>query len=106
MADERDLRFVDAQEQAYFAQARVGDEVRAFLNTEVGRYLHGCAKMEVEALRDELEKHNPDNFLGRRKLRRLQKKAEAARYFMRWCGEAMQTGNFAYQQLETYREGN
>lgn len=97
------LEFIDRTEQEYFAQAKLGEDVREFLVGPVGRYLHGCAKQELEKYRDELERCNPDSIFGRRKLRRLQKKAEAARFFMTWCAEAIQVGDMAYQQLEEYR---
>lgn len=97
------IDFVDQREQQYFAQAKIGNDVYDFLHSPVGRYLHGCAKQEVEALRDELEKCNPDSIWGRRKIRRLQVKAEAARNFMTWCAEAIQVGEHAYAQLEEYR---
>lgn len=100
------IQFVDQQEREYFAQAQLGEEAIQFLHSNLGRYLHGCAQQEVEALRDELEKIDPDrrlSFFSRRKLRRLQKEAQAARYFMRWLAEAIQQGNYAFNQLETYR---
>lgn len=97
------VRFVDDREREYFAQASLGEDVRGFLVSPVGRYLHGCAQQEVDALRDELEKVNPDSFWGKRKLRKLQQRAAAARYFMTWCAEAIQTGEMAYRQLEEYR---
>ena len=100
----RDVQFVDKAEQQYFAQAKIGNDVYDFLHSPVGRYLHGCAKQEVEELRDALEKCNPDTFWGRRKIRRLQVKAKAARYFMTWCAEAIQVGEFSYRQLEEYRQ--
>jgi hypothetical protein len=102
-----DIDFVDATERTYFAQAQVGEQMHAFLRSPEGRYLHGCAKREVEMLRDELESLNVDGwftFFGKRKLRRLQRKAEAARFFMTWCAEAIQEGKQAFNELETYRE--
>lgn len=97
------INFVDEREREYFAQARMGQDVLDFLRSPAGKYLHGCARQEVELLRDELEKVNPDSIWGRRKLRRLQKRAKAARYFMTWCAEAIQVGEMAYRQLEEYR---
>jgi hypothetical protein len=107
MADAEDLmrqiHFVDKREREYFHQAKLGQDTIDFLRSDVGKYLHGCAKQEIEILRDELEKVNPDSIWGRRKLRRLQKKAEAARFFMTWCAEAIQVGEVAYRELDEYR---
>ena len=94
------LEFLNDQERTYFAQARLGEEVIQFLNSNVGKYLHGCAKQEVEELRNALEECNPDSIFGRRKIRRLQRKVGAARYFMQWCAEAINQGEFAYHQID------
>lgn len=105
LKDERfkDLRFIDQAEATYFAQAQLGDDVRAFLTSPVGKYLHGCAKQELEAVRDAMEDFNPNSFWGRRKLRKLQIRAKAARMFMAWCAEAITQGEMSYQQLKEYR---
>ena len=101
------ISFVDKAEQTYFAQAQLGDDIYAFLKSPTGRYLHGCAKQEVEALRDAMEGFDPTTFWGRwraqRKLRKLQIRAKAARYFMTWMAEAIQQGEHAFKQLEEYR---
>ena len=98
-----DIKFIDEREREYFVQAKMGQDVLDFLRSPIGRYLHGCAKQEVEELRDALEKVNPDSIWGRRKLRRLQLKAKAARHFMTWCAEAIQVGEMAYRELDEYR---
>jgi hypothetical protein len=97
------IQFIDNAERDYFAQAKLAEDTKDFLVSSVGRYLHGCAKQEVEQYRDALEQCNPDSVFGKRKIRRLQRKAESARYFMTWCAEAIQVGEMAYQQLEEYR---
>lgn len=98
-----DVEFIDNKEREYFARAKLGEDVLSFLRGPVGRYLHGCAKQELEAHRDALETCNIDSIFGRRKLRRLQKKADAARYFMQWCTEAIQDGDAAFQEIQDYR---
>jgi hypothetical protein len=105
MADPRieGLSFLDDRERMFFAQASLGENAVQFLHSDVGRYLHGCAKQEVETLRDELETVNLHSFFGRRKLKKLQMKAQAARYFMQWMAECIQDGEAAYHQLEEYR---
>ena len=49
------LEFIDKTERDYFAQAKLGEDIRVFLVSPAGRYLHGCAKQEVENYRDALE---------------------------------------------------
>jgi hypothetical protein len=100
MTDFSHLEFSSAAEREQFAQAKLGEDAIAFLTSPVGRYLRGCAKQEIESLRDALEECNPDSRFGRRKIRSLQKKAEAARYFETWMAEVISVGEFAYRQLE------
>jgi len=104
MPDELNIEFISPQEREYFARAHLGEEAIQFLNSNIGKYLHGCAKQEVELLRDALEQHNPDSIFGRRKIRKLQKKAEVARYFMQWCAEVINDGEHAFQQLKQDEE--
>ena len=108
MSDPKDpyegVQFIDDKERQYFAQADLGQHTIDWLRGPVGRYVHGCARQEIEELRDALEACNPDSLFGRRKLRRLQKKAQAARYFVRWVTEVIQEGENAYQQLKEYRD--
>ena len=100
MAELQHLEFISDQERIYFEQAKLGEDVIQWLNGPVGRYLHGVAKQEIEELRDALEACNPESIFGRRKIRRLQKKAQAARYFMQWCTEAIQEAEYAFKQLD------
>lgn len=94
------LEFVSLQEREWFARAKLGEEAIQFLQSNIGRYLHGCAKQEVDTMRDALEQCNPDSIFGRRKIRRLQKKTQSARYFMQWCAEVINDGEFAFRQLQ------
>lgn len=100
------LQFVDMQEREYFAKAKLSEDVRVFLSSDTGRYLHGCARQAVEEYRDALEKCNPNSLFGKRKIRKLQADCAAARMFMTWCAEAIQEGEVAYRQLsEEYGNG-
>ena len=48
------VEFVNEQERQYFAEAVLGEEVRQFLQSDVGRYLHGRAKGEYDRCRDKM----------------------------------------------------
>ena len=100
----QDIRFINDQERLYFAEAVIGEEVRAFLVSEVGRYLHGCAKSEYDRCRDEMFDNNPYTPEGKRKHEQLKADAWAAQHFMQWCVEAMQNGDNAGKMLEQMRE--
>ena len=98
------VEFIDEQEQEYFAEAVVGSQVREFLVSETGRYLHGRAKQEYDRCRDEMFDLDPYTPEGKREYLKLKADAQAAKWFMRWCAEAIQNGNNAEVMLENYRE--
>ncbi len=98
------INFVSDQERQYFAEAVIGEEVRQFLASSVGKFLHGCAQAEYDKCRDQmfdLDPYTPD---GKREYMRLKANAWAAVHFMEWCVEAIQNGQNAETQLEGYRE--
>ena len=104
MADPTQLEFVNEQEQQYFAEAVLGEETRQFLQSSVGRYLHGCAKQEYDQCRDKMWDLDPYTPEGKREFLNLKRQAQAASFFLRWCVEAIQRGDQAATMLETYRE--
>ena len=104
MADPTQLEFVNEQEQQYFAEAVLGEEARQFLQSSVGRYLHGCAKQEYDQCRDKMWDLDPYTPEGKREFLQLKRQAQAAAFFLRWCVEAIQRGDQAATMLETYRE--
>ncbi len=97
------IEFVDEGERLHFAHAHLGNNVRTFLASAVGRYLHGRAKLELEEARDAILDCNPNSFFGRRKINKIQRQADGARNFIRWCTDAITEGNFAEQELTNYR---
>jgi len=98
------IHFIDDRERILFAEAELGEKTIEFLNTPTGKYLRGCALQEIEALRDALEMCNPSSLFGRRKIRRLQERAHAARYVLKWISEAIENGENAYHALKEYRD--
>lgn len=106
MSNDNDLagiEFVDEGERMHFAHARLGQDVRLFLTSQTGRYLHGRAKLELDEARDAILEANPHSFFGRRKIQKIQRQAESAKLFIRWCTDAITEGEFAEQELENYR---
>jgi hypothetical protein len=97
------IEFIDDGERMHFAHARMGQDVRMFLTSPVGRYLHGRARLELEEARDVILEANPHTFFGRRKIKKIQRQAESAKLFIRWCTDAITEGDFAEQELENYR---
>ena len=99
-----DIQFVDEQEREYFAEAVLGQSMVEFLTSDVGRYLHGCAKQEYDRCRDEMFDLDPYTPEGKAQFLKLKADAVAAAHFMRWCAEAISRGQQAEFMLANYRE--
>jgi hypothetical protein len=97
------IEFIDTKERLYFERARLGFQVLDFLRSPVGRYLHGRAKLDLDECKQDALDCNPDSFFGRRKLKKIQRKADAAKSFIRYCTDAITDGQHAEQELEQYR---
>jgi hypothetical protein len=98
------IKFINEKEQTYFAEAVIGEEVRAFLVSDVGRYLHGCAKQEFERCRGEMFDFDPYTPEGKKRYEALKADAWAALHFMKWCTEAIQTGDNAETMMKQMQE--
>lgn len=96
------LEFVDERERMHFAKAQLGEQVREFLTSPAGRYLHGRAKLQLQECMEDALDCNPHSFFGRRKLKRIQHDADVARKFMSWCADAITEGEMSYRELQEY----
>ena len=105
MADPTQLEFINEAEQQFFAEAVIGIEVRDFLVSSVGRFLHGCAKAEYDRCRDEMFDLDPYTPEGKREYMKLKADAWAASHFMQWCIESVRRGEEAEAMLKDIREG-
>ena len=89
------IDFTSEKERDWFLEAILGDEVQEFLNSSVGRYLHGRAKGEYnECVRSmfELDPYTPE---GKKEHDSLKERATHAENFMKWCADAIQGGRTA-----------
>jgi hypothetical protein len=102
------VQFVDEHEKELFATAKLGEDVRAFLQSHpVGQLLHHRAKQairqaEVDAL--EVDASAWPYFRGRNKLRQIRQRADVARAFIQWMADAITDGDGAARELEDYRQ--
>jgi hypothetical protein len=106
MSENKDLagiEFIDEGERLHFAQAQLGHEALMFLRSNVGKYLHGRAQLQVTEAKEAVLECNPDSFFGRRKIKRLQNEAAQGLAFIRWCTDIITEGAFSTQELENYR---
>ncbi len=102
--DYSNVDFINDQERQYFAEAHLGEIVRDFLVSPVGRYLHGRAKAVVEDGKNRLaEIEDPTTIKGAGEWKRIKQEMANAESFMQWLAEAMVNGDMAAEQLKEYR---
>lgn len=94
-----DLDRFDDRERELYATMILREDVLEFLRSPVGRYLHGRAKLDLEAAKEDLLDCNPLSWWGRRKILKIQHRADVARSLMRYCVDAINDGNVAEKQL-------
>lgn len=88
-------------EKFLFAAFDLGEEAKAFLNSNIGKYLAGVAKQEIEGCFDAFLNHPAE-------VEQLQKNAQRARDAMTWILEAINEGaasEFKLKELDA-EEGN
>lgn len=94
-----DLDRFDDRERELYATMILREDVLEFLRSPVGRYLHGRAKLDLEAAKEDLLDCNPLSWWGRRKILKIQHRADVARSLMRYCVDAINDGHVAEKQL-------
>ena len=102
--DYSNVSFVNEQERQYFAEAHLGEQVREFLTSPVGRYLHGRAKADMEEGKNKLAEIDPRTSEGIAAWKEVKQEMAHAEMFIRYCAEAIANGDMAAQQLEEYRQ--
>ena len=84
--------------ETLIAEAELGEEARAFLQSDLCKCLLGMAKQEVDAAQQGLEQVDPSDI---NKVRELQNKAWRGRQFEAWLTELIMNGD---QALALYRQ--
>lgn len=80
------------QEFSMVAEADLGRQVKEFLQSDIGRYLLGCAQQEHQAAMEALKQTSP---WRRRRITDLQNQAWRAESFMGWLRELLIRGRSA-----------
>jgi len=106
---DRKLNFADERERDLFNIALLGEDVIHFFQTDpVGKMLHHRAKLEIQQAEVDALAVDVDGWRGwlfaQRKLRRIRQRAEVARLFIRWLGDAIIEGQNASRELEDDHE--
>lgn len=95
--------FINDVERRYFEEARLGIGVQQFLQSDVGRYLHGRAKITLEEVKDKMLELEPSTAGFEEEFYQLKQEAWCANKFIKWCAEGIMNGQNAEQQLESFR---
>ena len=80
-----------------FAEAMIGRDAEEFINSDVGKYLIGCAEIEAQEAMDQLKRCYP---WRRRKIAELQNKIWRAESVQTWLAELVIKGKQAIEQLD------
>jgi hypothetical protein len=99
-----EINFQNDRERELFARAELGESIRKFLlEDSVGQYLHHRAKQQIGQAEIDALTVDPDGWRGwfqaRRKLRVIRQRAEVARCFINWLGDALVDGQHAEKEL-------
>lgn len=79
------------------AEAVLGRDAEDFIQSDIGRYIIGCAEQESYEAMDQLKRIYP---WRRRKIQELQNKIYRAESIQSWLAELVIKGKQAIQQLE------
>lgn len=84
------------------AEAVLGKDAQEFLASELGRYLIGCAKEEIDEAQEALAAVSP---WRRNRIRQLQNQVWRAKSVTKWLAEVINAGKTAEAVLQdTYDE--
>ena len=98
------IEFIDERERELFAETQLAESFRVFLASEVGSYLHGCAKQEVEICKEELLALVVPGALTPEQIQQqigpIQVRAWCATNLLKWCDDVFQAGETAAGELQ------
>lgn len=96
------VEFTSDEERAYFEEARLGIEIENFIvRSEIGRYLHGRAKLDYEQAKEDLLACDPHDGASAAECRH---RAGVANSLMRYISEGIANGRNSEQQLKILQE--
>ena len=94
----RDINFIDESEQLLFSEARMGQEVLGFLNTEAGRLMRALIKEDVIDCTSQLKTTRP---WRKRRIEELQSRIRQGETILFYLADIIQRGEHAYAQMHT-----
>lgn len=88
-------------DEILFAQAILGKQAELFFESDLGRYVLGCAMQEEQAAIEKLREIDPYNPVG---IAGLQMEIKVATSAIRWLNEAIITGKQAKDTIDSREE--
>lgn len=86
------------------AAEELGKDIKAFLDTPVGKYIDGCTQQDIENAKNELIDLDPyaESTLAelQNRISKIQLRAKTAMYLRDYLAEAIVNANQAIHQLE------
>lgn len=86
------------------ATEKLGIQAKSFLQSDLGKYISGCALQDVEAAKDDLILLDPYGFTSlaelQNKISSLQQRARIAESLTQYLAEAITNGEQATHKLE------
>lgn len=83
------------------AEAELGEQAEAFMESDLGRYFVGCCDQEIESAQERLKVADPENA---RVIRQLQNDIWRAESAKRWFAELIAAGKTAIEVLRDEQE--
>jgi hypothetical protein len=93
---------MDEPRDVLLAEAILGKDAEEFLSSELGRFLLGCAREELQRAQDELATVSP---WRRNRIKQLQNQVWRAKNVPQWLAEVITSGRSAQAMLEDRFDG-
>ncbi len=87
----------DVENRTRYAEVLLKEDVDKFFNSDLGKYVLGCSKQEVDSLIDEFKKLSPYEY---DKVVEIHKKINHAEGAITWLKQALNNGAMALSELE------
>lgn len=91
------LDSLDPSTRTLIAEIDLGVQAREFVNSDLGRYIIGCAQQEIADAQDKLERISP---WRRRRIQEVQNQAWRARTLLAWIRSLLVSGKAAEDAIQ------
>lgn len=91
------LNTLDPESRSLYAEADLGRQAKEFMASELGRYMLGCARQDLEVAHQKLARTLPFRW---RRIQALQNDIRVAEMFLLYLRDLIIQGTSAEKQLE------